>query len=85
MMHKDINEAVMDESVDSIDEELSDEMDRRQWVRETTLYYCYSIPDYPYLDRDTQGDVYETIREIVERLDSAYARTERIESGRESE
>lgn len=72
MMYRDINE------------ELSDEMDRRQWVRETTRYYCYSIPDYPYLNRNTKDDVYETIREIVERLDSAYARAERIESGRES-
>lgn len=71
-MCKDINEAVMDD------------MDRLHWVRETTLYYCYSIPDYPYLDRDTQGDVYETIRELVERLDSAYARIERTESRRGS-
>lgn len=64
----DINKAVMDEFVDSIDEELSDEMMRLIWIRNTTLDCIYSIPDYPYLSHKTQLDIYDAVRELVERF-----------------
>lgn len=70
----DINFYTKDEFINSIENPYERQrVERDFWVRDTTLDYCYSIPEYQCMSREMAADVYDTIHEIVERLASAYS------------
>lgn len=76
----DINSLVECEFISNVNDRDKRMMEHSFWVRNTTLDYCYSIPEYKYMDKELQLSIYDTIHEIVERLGSTYLTIERLEA-----
>lgn len=75
----DINTAVEDKFLANIDSpSIRDELARSYSVRHDTLDLCYSIRGYEWLPEETMDDVYDTIKCLIECLESALAEIERL-------
>lgn len=57
---------------------IRDELAQSYSVRHDILDLCYSIRGYEWLPEETMDDVYDTIKYLVERLESTLAEIERL-------